>query len=90
MNEGNMSQARTLTSSNYSKLVKDIRSIIEAGKVRAAQAASNELVVTYWEVGQRIAQAQLSDHAGYKAAILTDISQELQIDGGTLARCSIF
>jgi endonuclease YncB( thermonuclease family) len=85
-----MSQVKTLTSSKYSKLVSDIRSIIEQGKVRAAQAASEELVVTYWEVGQRIAQAQLSDHAGYKAAVLSDIAQELEIDEGTLARAVQF
>jgi endonuclease YncB( thermonuclease family) len=81
---------KALTTSKYSKLVADIRNIIETGKVRAAQAASNELVVTYWEVGQRIAKAQLSDQAGYRVAVLGDISQELQIDEGTLQRAVQF
>jgi endonuclease YncB( thermonuclease family) len=81
---------KTLTPVKYSKLVTDIRSIIETGKMRAVQAASQELVVTYWEVGQRIAGAQLSDQAGYKAAILADISQELKIDESTLIRATQF
>ena len=77
---------KTLTPTKYSKLVRDVRKIIESGKIRAAQAASQELVVTYWEVGKRISEAQLPDRAGYAQAILDDLSDELSIDVTTLIR----
>ncbi len=77
---------KTLTKSQYTNLVKDVRALIEGGKVRARQAVANELVVTYWEVGRRISEEGLTENAGYSLAILENLSQELAIDYTTLTR----
>jgi len=79
-----------LTENKYAKLVKDIRRIIEEGKRRAAQAASQELVVTYWEIGKRITEENLTQNAGYGEAVLADLADELGMDYSTLRRCSVF
>ena len=79
-----------LTETKYTKLVRDIRRIIEEGKRRAAQAASQELVVTYWEIGKRITEEGLTQNAGYGEAVLTDLADELGMDYSTLTRCIHF
>ncbi len=81
-----MNKIAVLTESSYTTLVGDIRRLIDDGKERASRAASYELVRTYWEVGRRIADEKLTDNAGYNAAILKDLSEELGIDYGTLTR----
>ncbi len=81
-----MSKTEVLTESKYAKLVADIRRIIAEGRVRAAQAASQELVQTYWEVGRRIREEGLTDKGGYGESILADLAEELEMDESTLLR----
>ena len=69
-----------LTPSRYTKLVKDIRVLIEEGRARATRAANQELVQTYWNVGRRICEEGLTENAGYSQAILEDLAEELSID----------
>ncbi len=78
--------ATTLTKPKYTKLVKDIRALIEGGKERAQAAVANELVETYWQVGRRISEEGLTDNAGYSSAVLENLAQELVIDYSTLLR----
>ena len=85
-----MAKAEILTGSNYTKLVADIRRIIAQGRTRAARAASQELVCTYWEVGRRISEEELTARGGYGDSILADLAEELEIDLYTLHRCLHF
>lgn len=43
-----------VTAIDYTRLLKDVRGILESGKTEAARAVSQALVQTYWRVGQRI------------------------------------
>ena len=85
-----MKKKTTLTSARYTKLLKDVRRIIEEGKARATRAANEELVLAYWQVGERISVEKLTENAGYGDAILEDLSEEIGIDSSTLKRCIYF
>jgi len=85
-----MSKITVLTASHYTKLVKDVRKLIEEGKARATAAANQELVQAYWQVGKRISEEGLVENAGYGDAILEDLSDELGVDPSTLKRCIYF
>ena len=41
---------------NNSKLYTDVCSIIEQGKERAYSAVSQQMIETYWHIGQRIVE----------------------------------
>ena len=79
-----------LSETQYAKLVREIRALIEEGRQRAAQSARQELVQTYWKIGERISEEGLTQNAGYNQAILADLSEELAIDETTLLRCIHF
>ena len=85
-----MNQGTVLTEAKQAKLVADIRRLIEEGRARAGQAAKQEMVKTYWQVGERIDQEGLTENAGYGQAILEDLAEELGIDVSTLKRCVYF
>lgn len=82
-----MSKTEVLTTSSYAKLVADIRKIIAEGRNRIAKAANQELVQTYWEVGQRICEEGLTEKGGYGESILADLAEELEMDESTVLRC---
>ncbi|VAX35183.1 hypothetical protein MNBD_UNCLBAC01-949 [hydrothermal vent metagenome] len=79
-----------LTASRYSKLLADVRKLIEGGRQRAAEALSQELVNTYWLVGQRIEQEGLTDRAHYGQAVLQDLSNVLDVPLRTLQQSVAF
>ena len=54
------------------------------------EAANQEFVRAYWQVGQRICKEGLSGNAGYNEAVLGDLAKELSIDYFTLRRCIQF
>jgi len=85
-----MAETEILTKTDYRKLVTDLRKILEEGKRRAAEALRRELVVTYWHVGQRITEENLTEQSGYKNAIFSDLSEELGIHEDTLERTVLF
>ena len=79
-----------LTAARYTKLLKDVRRIIEEGKMKAEQAARRELVITNWKIGERVDREKLTQNASYGEAVLRDFSEELGIDLSTLKRCISF
>ncbi len=81
-----MTKTPILTQSRYSKLLKDVRALIEEGKQQATEASRAILVRTYWEIGKRISAERLRENAGYGRSILQDLSGELDIDVRTLQR----
>jgi len=81
-----MAKTSVLTDSGYSKLLSDLRHLIEAGRQKASNAAQREMVRTYWKIGKRISKEGLTENAGYGDAVLEDLSDELKIDSDTLMR----
>ncbi|MFP4473408.1 MAG: DUF1016 N-terminal domain-containing protein [Candidatus Omnitrophota bacterium] len=78
---------RHLPQKTYASLLADIRAIIQQGKDNAARAVQQELVLTYWHVGERIAQEASLQDAGLLKAVLGDVADELLLDATTLLRC---
>jgi endonuclease YncB( thermonuclease family) len=85
-----MTPSALLSETKYARLVADVRSLIAAGRGRAEIAAKNELVKTYWEIGKRIVEENLTEKAGYGDSVIEDLSEELDIDGRTLYNCMAF
>ena len=81
-----MPDVAILTDSRYAKLLKDLRKVLEAGKRRAQEAASQELIQTYWQLGQRISEEKLTERAGYGESILEDLAEDLGMDVSNLRR----
>ena len=88
--EKTMTTENILSKTQYARLVRDIRVLVEEGRQRAEQSARQELVQTYWKVGKRISEEGLTQRAGYSQAILSDLSKEFHIDTTTLLRCIHF
>ena len=85
-----MATKTVLTAARYTKLLADIRRIIEEGKARATRMANEELVRAYWQVGERLIEEKLTENAGYGDAVLEDLSEEIGMDTSTLKRCIYF
>ena len=79
-----------VNTSEYKKLLADLRRIIREGKEEAERAATQALIESYWSIGQRIAREKLNERAGYHNAILADLSADLDIDLRTLQRTVTF
>lgn len=69
--------ALTLNKRAYTRLLADLRQLLEEGRVRAEEALGRELIQTYHAVGSRIATEKLTERAGYGSAILAELADEL-------------
>ena len=85
-----MADTGVLTATQYAKLVKEIRALLATGKARAQEAVAQELVQTYWAIGKRLSEEQLTGRANYGESILEDLSEELDVDVTTLRRAVQF
>lgn len=85
-----MPETTVLTDTKYRKLLTDLRKLIEAGKTRAQEAAAQELIQTYWELGKRISEEELTENAGYGESILEDLAEDLDMDLSVLKRALYF
>jgi predicted nuclease of restriction endonuclease-like (RecB) superfamily len=62
----------------YSALLADVKARIAGGRIRAALAASRELLVLYWEIGQLIDERQARE--GWGAAVIPRLAADLARD----------
>ena len=85
-----MSTTQYLTTTSYSKLIQDIKTIIRQTKERIAQSVNTELVQSYWMIGQRLCQEKLAHDSPELRDVLQDLAEELDIDYSTLRRCVNF
>lgn len=69
-----------LISKSYSKLLKDLKKLMEAGQQAAFEAANRIRVETYWNMGKRIVE----DESG--EASLTQLAQDLEVEVSLLSR----
>jgi endonuclease YncB( thermonuclease family) len=79
-----------ITNIGYAKLLSDLRKVWESGKGRARAAVNHQLLVTYWEMGGRMAMENLSENAGYGRSIITRLARDMGTDITTLYRCIQF
>jgi predicted nuclease of restriction endonuclease-like (RecB) superfamily len=70
-------------SPDTTQLLSDLRTLIDAGRARAAQAVNAGLVLVYWGVGQRIRREILGEQrASYGEEIVSTVSRQLTADYG--------
>lgn len=65
-------------------LVVEIKSIIDAAKTRVAQTVNNELIISYWKIGEIIVRYEQNDsiRAEYGERTLKVLSKELTMEFG--------
>jgi endonuclease YncB( thermonuclease family) len=85
-----MTPDKTLSASGYTKLLNDLRSLWEAGKSKAHRAVTHLLLETYWNIGGRLADEQLTQNAGYEKAVMERLAEDMRTDMTTLYRCIQF
>jgi predicted nuclease of restriction endonuclease-like (RecB) superfamily len=68
----------------YEAVLRDLRSIIVAGRRRAAEAINTEMVSTYWRMGERIVQGEQAgkERAGYGERLLAHLGRALSHEFG--------
>ncbi len=74
----------SLPHEDYARLLTDVRAIIVAGRGRAAAAINQELVATYWAIGERIVREEQggSDRAAYGERTLVQLGRALEREFG--------
>lgn len=60
----------------YAELLEDLKNRIRRAQVRAAVAASRELIRLYWDIGREIVQRQ--DREGWGAKVIDRLAADLQ------------
>jgi micrococcal nuclease len=76
----------TLNQKQYTKLLNDIQTLQQ----NSTNKSNHQLVESYWKIGQRIEQEQLSQNADYHNSIIRDLSEDLEIENSLLNRCINF
>ena len=67
-------------SGNYDSLIVDIGRLLEQGRKKAYFAVNSILVKTYWEIGRRIFEYELSsgENTGYGSRLFERIASDLK------------
>jgi len=81
---------KPLTPTQYTKLLTDLKSLLTNGKQKAETTSTNQITLTYWQVGKRITSAKIATNNNYQTSILTDLTTELDLERTTLSRCVSF
>lgn len=72
-----------LVPTNCDGLVADLRTLIEASRVRVAQTVNSELVMLYWRVGHRLRTEVVGeDRAAYGEQLVHTVSKALSAEFG--------
>jgi hypothetical protein len=72
-------------------LAADLRSLIEGARLRVAQTVNSDLVVLYWEIGNRIRRDILGDARADGNQIVSTLSRQLTADyGAGFSRQNLF
>jgi len=81
---------KTLNQKQYLKLLTDLKTLINDGKTKAQEDATNQLTLAYWQIGKRISNEPLTNEAGYKNSIIKELTSELSLEKTILSRCVTF
>lgn len=83
-------ETRTLTLPQYRRLRSDLDKLLTKGRTRIEQAVGRELVRTYHAIGQRLLAANLSRHAGYQAATVQRLADDIDVHLRVLQQAMVF
>ena len=73
----------TETSPDAAGLLRDLRTLIDAGRAHVARAVNAGMVLLYWSVGDRIRREILGEkRAAYGEQIVSTVSRQLAADYG--------
>jgi predicted nuclease of restriction endonuclease-like (RecB) superfamily len=68
---------------NISNLYKNIKTIIDSSKERATIALNNTMILSYWEIGERLKKEILKDkRATYGQEVVKKVSEKLTLEYG--------
>jgi predicted nuclease of restriction endonuclease-like (RecB) superfamily len=86
------SQQDNVPPSTPPELLGDLRTLIEAARIRVAVGINSEMVLLYWNIGSRIRMDILGkERAAYGKNIITTVSQQLTQEYGTgFSRANLF
>jgi predicted nuclease of restriction endonuclease-like (RecB) superfamily len=79
-------QAVSQLTVDYPLLLEDLRSRIRAAQVRAVLAVNRELILLYWEIGQRILESQRRE--GWGAKVVERLAADLRLSFPEIASFS--
>jgi hypothetical protein len=76
----------------FGELAADVRTLIEAARLRVAQTVNAELVLLYWQIGNRIRRDVLGPtRAEYGEQIVSTLSRQLTVEyGAGFSRPNLF
>jgi len=80
----------TINQNQYQTLLSDLKTLITKGKDQAEQKSTNQITLTYWQIGQRIIAQKLPKNNNYQTSILNELTTELKLERTTLSRCINF
>lgn len=69
--------AAQLVPTSYAELLEDLKARIRAAQIRASLAANSELILLYWDVGQRILLRQQKE--GWGAKVIDRLARDLRL-----------
>lgn len=85
-----MATAGVLSERGYGRLLLELRGILERGRAQAEVAVGQVLVGTYWELGQRLLQEELSARAGYGDGMIEELAMDLGLSRTAMFRIVAF
>lgn len=74
----------------YQKLLSELKHILDTGKARAQRAATQELVLTYWKLGEAMQASGVMDESRYGQGVVEDLAADLGLDRWSLRRAALF
>lgn len=75
---GKSSKSVAVRPTDYAPLLAEIKTRIRTAQVKAALAANAELVLLYWQMGQRIAEMQAKE--GWGAGVIPRLAADLHAE----------
>lgn len=82
--------SKTLNTSSYKLLCDDLNSLIETSKKEIEDKVNSILALTYWKIGERICQENLSENGNYFTSIVEQLEADLKLSKSTLFRAVKF
>jgi predicted nuclease of restriction endonuclease-like (RecB) superfamily len=74
--QSNIVSQSVLTSQEYRNFITDLKSRIQSARISAARALNSEVIILYWDIGQRIVQKQQA--LGWGDSVVELVAADLQ------------
>jgi endonuclease YncB( thermonuclease family) len=70
----------------YLQLLEDLKIVIVNSKKKAEEILRKQLILTYWQIGNRIEEEKIGGNINYQSLIVKNLSEDLQLDASTIRR----